>query len=80
MQHYKAQLVAKGFQQYAGVEFIDTFGPVIKAPIIWVVFTLVVTHNWEIFQIDFNNGLLNGEIAETIYISQPVGFVSTSHP
>ena len=34
IQHYKARLVAKGFQQYASVEFIDTFSPMIKAPTI----------------------------------------------
>ena len=42
-------------------------------------FTLVVTHNWEIRQIDFNNAFLNWEIVETIYISQPASFVRTSH-
>ncbi|KAL6333419.1 hypothetical protein AAG906_028604 [Vitis piasezkii] len=74
IQHYKARLVAKGFQQYADVEFTDTFSPVIKASTIRVVFTLIVTHNWEIRQIDFNNAFPNGEIAETVYISQSVGF------
>ncbi|WJZ95347.1 hypothetical protein VitviT2T_014123 [Vitis vinifera] len=80
IQRYKARLVAKGFQQYAGVEFTDTFNPVIKASTIRVIFTLVVTYNWEIRQIDFNNAFLNGEIAEIVYLSQPAGFVSTSHP
>ena len=80
IQRYKARLVAKGFQQYAGVEFTDTFSPVIKASTIQVIFTLVVTHNWEIWKIDFNNAFLNGEIAETVYLFQPVVFVNTSHP
>ncbi|KAL6326660.1 hypothetical protein AAG906_010834 [Vitis piasezkii] len=53
IQRYKARLVAKGFQQYA-------------ASTIRVVFTLVVTYNWEIRQIDFNNAFLNEEIAETL--------------
>ena len=80
IQRYKARLVAKGFQQYVGVEFTDTFSLVIKASTIRVVFTLAVTYNWEIRQIDFNNAFLNGEIAETVYLSKPVGFVSTFHP
>ena len=80
IQRYKARLVAKRFQQYAGVEFTDTFSLVIKASTIRVVFTLAVTYNWEIRQIDFNNAFLNGEIVETVYLSKPVGFVSTSHP
>ena len=62
------------------MEFTDTFSPMIKASTIRVVFTLVVTHNWEIRQIDFNNAFFNGDIAETVYIAQPARFVSTSHP
>ena len=80
IQRYKARLVAKGFQQYADVEFTDTFSPIIKASTIRVIFTLTVTHNWEIRQIDFNNAFLNGEIVETVYLSQLAGFISTSHP
>ena len=79
IQRYKARLVAKGFQQYVGVEFTDTFSLVIKASTIRVVFTLAVTYNWEIRQIDFNNAFLNGEIAETVYLSQLAGFVSISY-
>ncbi|KAL6324112.1 hypothetical protein AAG906_006383 [Vitis piasezkii] len=40
IQHYKARLVANGFQQYAGVEFTNTFSPIIIASTIRVVFTL----------------------------------------
>ena len=45
IQCYKARLTTKGFQQYASVEFIETFSPVIKASTIQAVFTLVVTYN-----------------------------------
>ena len=80
IQWKNARLVAKGFQRYAGLEFTNTFSLVIKASIIRVVFTLVVTYNWEIHQIDFNNAFLNEDIAKIVYISQPVGFVSAFHP
>ena len=80
IQWKNARLVAKGFQQYAGLEFTNTFTLVIKASTIRVVFTLAVTYNWEIHQIDFNNAFLNEDIAKTVYISQPVGFVSAFHP
>ena len=46
---YKAKLLAKGFQEYAGMEFIDTFSLMIKTSTIRVIFTLVVTYHWEIF-------------------------------
>ena len=40
---YKARLVAKGFQQTPGVDFSETFSPVIKASTIHIVFTLAVS-------------------------------------
>ena len=40
---YKARLVAIGFQQTHGVDFYETFNPVVKASTIRIIFTLVVS-------------------------------------
>ena len=80
VQRYKARLVAKGFQQTPGVDFFETFSPVIKPCTIRVIFTLVVTNNWDIQQIDINNAFLNGDLQEVVYMSQPVGFVDSNKP
>jgi len=45
---YKARLVAKGFLQNSRVDYADTFSPVVKAPTIRVLFSLVVQFGWEI--------------------------------
>ena len=45
---YKAHLVAKGFQQTAGIDFLENFSPVIKASIIQIIFTLAVTKGCDI--------------------------------
>lgn len=45
---HKARLVAKGFLQTPGIDFAETFSPVIKAPTIRVLFSLVVTYGWDI--------------------------------
>ena len=77
---FKARLVAKGFQQHAGVDFSNTFSPVVKVSTIRIIFTLVVAYNWDIQQIDINYAFLNGILHKNVYMCQPVGFGSSTHP
>ena len=77
---YKARLVAKGFQQTPGIDFFETFSPVIKASTVRIIFTLAISRGWYIQQIDVNNAFLNGDLEEDVYISQPEGFVDARKP
>ena len=77
---YKARLVANGFQQTNGVDFLETFSPVMKASTIRIVFTLVVSKGWGIQHIDINNAFLNGDLQEEVFMTQPEGFVSATKP
>lgn len=43
IEHYKALLVAKGFHQVPGVDFGETFNPVIKPTTVHTVLSLVVS-------------------------------------
>lgn len=73
-QRCKARLVAKGFHQNAGIDYGETFNPVVKASTIRVIFTIVVTENWVVRQLDINNAFLNGDLQEVAYMQQPEGF------
>ena len=42
---YKARLVAKGFHQQYGIDFEETFSPVVKPPTIRLILALAMTHN-----------------------------------
>ena len=59
---YKAQLVAQGFHQTYGIDFFETFSPVVKPCTIRLVLSIVVSSNWPIKQLDVHNAFLNGDL------------------
>ncbi|RVW54702.1 Retrovirus-related Pol polyprotein from transposon RE1 [Vitis vinifera] len=68
IERLKARLVAKGFTQIPGLDYTDTFNPVIKATIVRVVLSLTVTNRWPLRQFDVKNAFLNGTLTKNVYI------------
>jgi hypothetical protein len=77
---YKARWVVRGFTQQHGVDYEETFSPVIKPATIRVVLSLAASRDWPIQQLDVKNAFLHGDLLEKVYAQQPAGFVSPSHP
>jgi len=74
LQKYKAQLVARGFFQIPGIDYNETFAPVVRLETIRAILSLAVEEDWEIQQMDIKGAYLNGDLKEEIYMNQPEGF------
>jgi Reverse transcriptase (RNA-dependent DNA polymerase) len=79
VERYKAHLITKGYNHEIGIDYVDTYSPVIRATTIRAILSLVVSSNWPIKQFDITNTFLNGDLNEQVYMHQPQGFINFSH-
>ena len=84
IERYKARLVVNGFKH--GLDYFETFSPIVKAFIIRDVLTVALSSKWLIRQLDVHNTFLNRDL-EGIFILllfffmvRPLGFVNSKFP
>lgn len=76
----RSRLVAKGYEQEEGIDYLETFSPVVRTATIRLMLNIVTTLSWPIKQLDVSSAFLHGELKEPVYMSQPAGFVDPQKP
>ena len=65
---YKARLVIKGYKQIKGLDYFDTYSPVMRINSIRMMLVFSDMRNLEVHQMDVKATFLNGDLDEEIYM------------
>jgi hypothetical protein len=76
----KARLVAQGFTQVEGLDFGETYAPIVRLEAIRFLLAFATHHDFKLYQMDVKSAFLNGPLSEEVYVEQPPGFEDSKRP
>ena len=71
IERYKTRLVVRGFQQKFGMDYDETYAPVVKFTTVRLALALACKEDMHVHQMDVKTAFLNGKLNEVIYVRLP---------
>jgi len=78
VKRFKARLVAQGFTQKEGIDYTDTFAPVVGMTTVRLLISVAASSMWKIYQLDVETAFLQAPVKEVVYVRQAPGFTQDS--
>ncbi|KAL4568673.1 hypothetical protein LXL04_024288 [Taraxacum kok-saghyz] len=75
IEKHKARLVARGYGQEFGVDYLEVYAPVARMDSIRLMLAMAAQRGWCIFQMDVKSAFLHGTLQEDVYVQQPQGYI-----
>ncbi|GKA37236.1 retrovirus-related pol polyprotein from transposon TNT 1-94 [Tanacetum coccineum] len=76
----KSRLFAKGYGQEEGIDFKESFAPVVRLKAVRFFMAYAAYKNFPIYQMDVKLEFLNRPLKEKVFVRQPDGFVDPDFP
>nr|GEU59165.1 integrase, catalytic region, zinc finger, CCHC-type, peptidase aspartic, catalytic [Tanacetum cinerariifolium] len=76
----KTRLVVRGYRQEEGIDFEESFAPVVRIEAIRIFLAYAAHKGFTVYQMDVKTAFLHGSLKEDVYVFQPEGFIDADHP
>ena len=70
----KARFCVRGDKQIKGIDFFDTYTPIVSRPVVHLMLSLSILCDLETQQVDYSSTFAQAKIDDDVYIMLPDGF------
>ena len=71
---HKARFCVRGDKQIEGVDYVDSYAPVVSWSTVRIMLSLAIKQGWAPRQVDFSNAFVQATLDEEVYVSLPAMF------